>query len=211
MCCTDRKSNDGVRRQDADMNNDDKEKQDPTEGKSNVTVRRNRETQDEDHRDSKRQRLSSAATRRSKPDAGVLKYWDHVSGGELSEVQKARRLEVEDLNQMRVVDRVPYSFVKHRTGKEPIKVRWVDPLKNQRDKQEEAGGDGVPPLVQNRWLHEVATAQWDQAAWVRTGETREQLRDRDVACRHQHSVLLRSKQRRNIRRTATRDVEQRMS
>ena len=44
-------------------------------------------------------------------------------------MQKARRLEVKCLNKMKVVARVPYSFVKHRTGKEPIKVRWVDTLK----------------------------------------------------------------------------------
>ena len=30
---------------------------------------------------------------------------------------------------MKVVERVPYSFIKHRTGKEPLKVRWVDTLK----------------------------------------------------------------------------------
>ena len=44
-------------------------------------------------------------------------------------MQKSRRLEVEYLNKMKVVERVPYSFVKHRTGKELIKVRWVDTLK----------------------------------------------------------------------------------
>ena len=47
-------SNDGVHKQDADMNNDDKEKQSPTEDKSHVTVSRNRETQDDEDRDSRR-------------------------------------------------------------------------------------------------------------------------------------------------------------
>ena len=86
--------------------------------KSNVTASRNRKTQDDDDRDSKKQRLSSVATHHSKPrHAEVLKYWDHVNGGELSagEVQKARQLEVEHLNQMNVVKRVPCSFVTHRT------------------------------------------------------------------------------------------------
>ena len=41
----------------------------------------------------------------------------------------------------------------------------------------------------------VAPAQWDPAAWfVWTQGTREQLRDRDDAHRHQQSVLSRSKQ-----------------
>ena len=61
------------------------------------------------------------------------------------EVRKARRLEVEYLNNMKVA--VPHSLIKHKTGKEPIKVRWVD-SENQRDTQEQAGGEGVPPRVQ---------------------------------------------------------------
>ena len=39
--------NDGVHKQDADMNNDDKAKQSPTEEKCHVIVSRNRETQDD--------------------------------------------------------------------------------------------------------------------------------------------------------------------
>ena len=119
-------SNGGVHEQDAAMNNDDKEKQSRTEDKSHVTVSRHRETQDDGDRDSERQRLSCEATHQSKPrHAGVLKCWDHVNGGELSapEVPKARRREVEYWNKMKVVERVPYSLIKHRTGKEPIKVR----------------------------------------------------------------------------------------
>ena len=47
-------------------------------------------------------------------------FWDHVNGGELNamEARKARRLEVESLNKMKVVERVPYSFIKHRIGHE---------------------------------------------------------------------------------------------
>ena len=108
-------SNGGVHEQDADMNNDDKEKRSPTEEKSHVTVSRNRETEDDADRDSK----TSIATHHSKPQhAGVSKFWDHVNGGELSamEVRKARRLEVEYLNKMKVVERVPYSFSKHSAG-----------------------------------------------------------------------------------------------
>ena len=41
-------------------------------------------------------------------------FGNHVNGGELSatEVRSARRLEVEYLNKMKLVDRVPYSFIK---------------------------------------------------------------------------------------------------
>ena len=35
------------------------------------------------------------------------------------EVQKSRRLKVEFPNKVKVVEGVPYSFVKHRTGKDP--------------------------------------------------------------------------------------------
>ena len=159
-------------------------KQDPMDEKSNDTVSRNRETQGDVHRDSKRQRLSSIATRHFKPQqGGVLKYWDHVNGGELSarEVQKARRLEVVYLNKMKVVERVPYSFIKRRTGKEPIKVRWVDTLRNSgihrsrllaKDFRRGSKVDGfmnfsaTPPLESVKlMISMVATAQWDQAAW----------------------------------------------
>ena len=44
-------------------------------------------------------------------------------------MRKACRLEVEYVNKTKIVERVPHSFITHRTGKEPIKVRWVDTLK----------------------------------------------------------------------------------
>ena len=118
-------SNDGVHKQDADMNNDDKDKQSPSEDQGHVTVSKNRGRDDEGDRDSKRRRLSSKATHHSKPQhAGVLKIWDHVNGGECSatEVWKALRLEVEYLNKRNVVEPMPYSFIKRRTDKEPIKA-----------------------------------------------------------------------------------------
>ena len=96
-------------------------------------------------------------------------------------MQKARRLEVEYLNKMKVVELVPYSFVKHRTGTEPIKVRWVDTLKKSRihwsrlvAKEFRRGSkiDGfmnfwaTPPLkLVKLMISMVATAQWDQTAW----------------------------------------------
>ena len=133
-------------------------------------------------RESKRQRLSSTATHHSKPQhAGVLKLWDHVNGGELSatEVQKARRLEVEYLDKMEVLERVPYSFIKHWTGKEPIKVRWPDTLKTSgilrsrlvaKEFRRGSKSDGfmnfsATPLLKQveLMISMVATAQWDQA------------------------------------------------
>ena len=69
------KSNNDVHKQDTGMSKDNKERQDTMEQESNVTVSRNRETQDDDNRDSKRQRLSSVATHHSKlQHTGVLKY-----------------------------------------------------------------------------------------------------------------------------------------
>ena len=152
--------------------------------KSHVTVSKNRETEDDADSDSKRHRLSSIATHHSKPQhAKVSKFLDHVNGGELSstEVQKARRSDVEYLNKVKVVERVPYSFVKHRTGKEPIKVKWADTLKTNgihrsrlvaKECRRGSKIDGftnfseTPPReFVNLMISMVATAQWDQAAW----------------------------------------------
>ena len=97
------------------------------------------------------------------------------------EVRKARRLEVKYLNRMEVVERVPYSFIKHRTGKEPIMVRWVGTLKTSgihksmlvaKEFLRGSKIDGfmnfsaTPPLeLEKLMMSMVATAQWDQAAW----------------------------------------------
>ena len=54
------------------MSNDDKEKQEPTDETSNVTVRRNTKAQNDDDRDSKRQRLSSVAAHHFKPQNEVV-------------------------------------------------------------------------------------------------------------------------------------------
>ena len=43
-------------------------------------------------------------------------------------MRKARQLEVDYLNKMRVFERVPHEVAKARMRKEPIKVRWVDTL-----------------------------------------------------------------------------------
>ena len=129
-------SNDSVHKQDIDMNRDDK-KQDPMEDKSNVSVSRNRETHDDDDRDSKRKRLSSVATHQSKAQCaevltciGIMSMVANLLRAR--EVQKSRQLQVEYLNRMKVVDRVPYLLVKHWTwqGAYQCQVdRWVDTLK----------------------------------------------------------------------------------
>ena len=121
--------NDRVKEQDVDMSKEDRAKQDLVEETSNATVGRNRARQDEDGRHSMRQRPPSVATSHFKPQrAEVLTYCDHVNGGELSagEVQTARRLEVEYLNKMKLMERVPHSLTRARTGKEPIEAGWVD-------------------------------------------------------------------------------------
>ena len=132
-------SNDGVHEHDADMNNDDKEQQSPTEDKSHVTVSRNSETEDDADRDSKRQRLSSTATHHS-----------NVNGGELSamEVRKARRLEVEHFEQD---GRGTSAVLVHQAQdwQRAHQGQVGRHSENQRDTQEQAGGEGVPPRVQN--------------------------------------------------------------
>ena len=90
-----------------------------------------RRNEDED-REAKRQRLASVTTSQPKPQLmNTKRFWDHVNGGELDahEVRKARQLEVDYLNKMRIFERVQYKVAKARMRKEPIKVRWVDTLK----------------------------------------------------------------------------------
>ena len=76
---------------------------------------------------------------------------------------------------------MPYSFIKHRTGKEPIMVRWVGTLKTSgihksmlvaKEFLRGSKIDGfmnfsaTPPLeLEKLMMSMVATAQWDQAAW----------------------------------------------
>ena len=96
-------------------------------------------------------------------------------------VQRARQLEAEYLNKMKVVERVPYSLVMHRTGMEPLKVRWVDTLKSSGIHWSRLGAtefrcgskvDGfavfsaTPSLeLVKLIISMVATAQWDRVAW----------------------------------------------
>ena len=69
---------------------------------------------------------------------------------------------------------MPYSVVKHWTGKEPIKVRWVDTLKicgihrNRlvaKDFRPGSKIDGFTNISATPMISMVATAQWDWAAW----------------------------------------------
>ena len=77
-------------------------------------------------------KAASVATSQPKPELmNTERFWDHDKGGELDacEVPKARQLEVDYLNKMRVFERVPYEVAKAMMRREPIKVRWVDTLK----------------------------------------------------------------------------------
>ena len=67
------------------------------------------------------------------------------------EVQKARPLEVEYVNKMRVVERVAQSLIRAGTGKEPIKVRWVDTLKKS-GMRSRLVAKRVPLWIE-RWVH----------------------------------------------------------
>ena len=56
------------------------------------------------------------------------KYWDDISGKELNPelVKKARREEMEEVYKHEIYVKVPISQCLERTGKNPVKVRWVD-------------------------------------------------------------------------------------
>ena len=107
----------------------------------------------------------------------------------------------EHLNKMKVVESVPYSFIKHKTGNEPIKVRWEDTLKTS--------GIHRSKLVAKEFRRGSKfdgftnfSARWQQLNGTKLHGldrgTREQFRDRDDAHRHSQRVLSPSKQRREI-------------
>ena len=117
----------------------------------------------------------------------------------------------EHLNKMRVVESVPYSFIKHKTGNEPIKVRWEDTLKT-------SGIHRSKLVAKDRWEDTLKTsgihrsklvakefrrgskfdgftnfsARWQQLNGTKLHGldrgTREQFRDRDDAHRHSQRV-----------------------
>ena len=121
-------------------------------------------------------------------------YWDSVNGSELSatEVRKVRQPEGEYLNKRRVVERVPHSTVKARACQEPVKVRWVDTLKDigvhrsrlvAKDYRRGATLEGftnfsatAPLELVKLTISLVAIAQCDRAAWFGHESSAEILR-----------------------------------
>ena len=76
-----------------------------TKTKMSIDDQRGSRLGEDDDREPKRQRLASVATSQPKPELMITeRFWDHVNGGELDahEVRKARQLEVDYLNKMRV-------------------------------------------------------------------------------------------------------------
>ena len=84
---------------------------------------------------------------------------------------------------MNVVERVPYSLVQSKTGKQPSKVKWVGTPKSSRI-------FGPRSVVLDKGKHGNSS---------------------EIVMMHQQSVLSRSMQRREICRAAARDVERRIS
>ena len=60
--------------------------------------------------------------------------WDDVSGMELgpTKVREAREMEMQYYETMQVYDKVPLSQCWERTGKPPLKARWIDTDKGTR-------------------------------------------------------------------------------
>ena len=54
--------------------------------------------------------------------------WDDVRGGwlETDRIKKAREEEMKFVRQRKVYDRMPWQEALQKTGKPPIKLRWVD-------------------------------------------------------------------------------------
>ena len=74
---------------------------------------------------------------------------DHVNGGELDahDVRKARQLEVDCLNKMRVLKRGPYEVAKARVRKDLIKVNIRGHVERW-DTLEQSRGKSVSPRIQ---------------------------------------------------------------
>lgn len=112
------------------------------------------------------------------------KFYDHVKGGELDpdKVAEARKIEIAYVKKMGLYHKVPRYQCRQKTGKSPIKVRWVDTNKGSEDNPQYRSrlvamefnrGKGqpewfsaTPPLESLKTLlSQVATAQYDPHSW----------------------------------------------
>ena len=67
-------------------------------------------------------------------DEYLWKAWDDITGAELDveKVRAARKLEMDYYDKMKVYTKVPISECIARTGKQPLKARWIDTDKGTR-------------------------------------------------------------------------------
>merc|ERR1712026_301738 len=72
------------------------------------------------------------------PQAPQKKYWDNVTGLPLEawRVEKARKEEIEFFQKQGVYEKVLRTVCYSRTGKAPVKVRWVDVNKGDEQNPE---------------------------------------------------------------------------
>ena len=77
--------------------------------------------------------LSVDAVEQDAEDNQWMKYWDDTNGKELRGdlVKEARRDEIDEVRRMKVWTKVPRAQCIAETGKQPVKLRWVD--RNKRD------------------------------------------------------------------------------
>ena len=66
----------------------------------------------------------------------LMRYWDDTTSKELREdlVKSARKGEIDEVRRMKVWTKVPLSQCLAETGKQAIRIRWVD--RNKRDEKD---------------------------------------------------------------------------
>ena len=138
-------------------------------------------------------------------------FWDAVNGGWLppNEVREAREKEMQYIRRMNVYSRVPREECRRVTGKQPIKLKWVDTRKNSgeirsrlvakefRDARKPEMFAATPPLEALKLLVSmVASSQlapsdwgdWPKADWKypssNAGRPNEQWTDDVISLLH---------------------------
>ena len=87
-------------------------------------------------------------------------FWDDAKGGMLepSRVKEARKEDIQFVRKRTVYDVVPWEQAQQRTGRPPIRTRWVDTNK----------GDTSAPNYRSRWVAQEFKTGTDHALYAAT-------------------------------------------